>query len=569
MSRRSLSSGALRAAIAVVVTCVVVATAHATSLEDSGAPFPIAGSGQHVSYPSSDVRADAVESATAESAAEGPIVVVGRSGALVINATFDASITGDPNSAAIQAMINSAIADYENLYNDPITVSMLFRYSTTDPSGNPMGGALALSYSLIYGIPWNTYIGALTADATTSNDTTANGSLPGAPLSTNILPSSADGRALGFNTPPALCANGTIMAGCPYDGIVTLNSAQPFKFTRPPAAGLYDALRTTEHEMDEVLGLGSAIGAFSDLRPQDLFSWSAPGTRNLTNGGSRYFSINGGTTNIVGFNQNPAGDFGDWLSGSCPQVTPYVQNAFACDNQASDVTQVSPEGVNLDVVGYDLIIGPTPTPTKTATPTPTKTATPTPTATATLPTCASGPVAGCRTPAVGAKASLQYKDAVGNDPKDQLQWKWSKGAVTTKAEFGSPLTTTNYQLCIYDGASTLIFDATIPAGGLCGASNPKPCWKDKPKGFDYKDKDLTPDGISQMKLQEGLVAGKAQIQVKGKGTALDDPALPFGQPVTVQLHNAESGLCWEAVYSFPASKNVAGPPVGQFKDKAD
>ena len=151
----------------------------------------------------------------------------------------------------------------------------------------------------------------------------------------------------------------------------------------------------------------------------------------------------------------------------------------------------------------------------------------------------------------------------------RLPQKWIKGAVTTKAEFGTPLTTTSYQLCIYDGTSTLIADATIPAGGLCNVAKPKPCWKDKPKGFDYKDKDLTPDGISQMKLQEGLIAGKEQIQVKGKSTLLDDPTLPFTQPITVQLHNAESGLCREAVYSAPAGKNVAGPPVGQFKDKAD
>jgi hypothetical protein len=169
---------------------------------------------------------------------------------------------------------------------------------------------------------------------------------------------------------------------------------------------------------------------------------------------------------------------------------------------------------------------------------------------------------------VGGKASLQYKDK-SPDTKDQLQWKWSKGSVTSKAEFGTPLTTTSYQLCIYDGTPTLIFDAAIPAGGLCGASNPKPCWKDKPKGFAYKDKDLTPEGVDQLKLQEGLVAGKAQIQLKAKSSALDDPALPFSQPVIVQLHNAESGLCWEAVYSAPASKNVSGPPVGQFKDKAD
>jgi hypothetical protein len=190
------------------------------------------------------------------------------------------------------------------------------------------------------------------------------------------------------------------------------------------------------------------------------------------------------------------------------------------------------------------------------------------TPTATTPVCAVLPVAGCRTPTASAKASLQYKDR-SPDTKDQLQWKWSKGALTSKADFGTPLTTTSYQLCIYDGAPSVIFDATIPAGGLCGLANPRPCWRDKTKGFDYKNKDATPDGVARLRLQEGLVAGKAQIQLKATGSPLDDPALPFAQPVIVQLHNAENGLCWEAVYSAPASKNVAGPPAGQFKDKAD
>ena len=79
-----------------------------------------------------------------------------------------------------------------------------------------------------------------------------------------------------------------------------------------------------------------------------------PGTRNLTSTGSRYFSINSGNTNIVDFNQDPNGDFGDWLSAPCPQANPYVQNAFSCRGQFSDVTTSSPEGINLDVIGYDL-----------------------------------------------------------------------------------------------------------------------------------------------------------------------------------------------------------------------
>ena len=92
----------------------------------------------------------------------------------------------------------------------------------------------------------------------------------------------------------------------------------------------------------------------ANLRPQDLFSWSSPGNRNLTLNGSRYFSIDSGSTNIVGFNQTPPGDFGDWLSEPCPQRHPFVQNAFVCPDQFSDISATSPEGINLDVIGYDL-----------------------------------------------------------------------------------------------------------------------------------------------------------------------------------------------------------------------
>ena len=279
--------------------------------------------------------------------------------ALVINPTFDSSITGNPNAAAIEAMINQAIAIYQSRFSDNVTSSMLFRYATTQPNGNPMpAGSLALSFTTVYMTPWNSFITALTADAKTSNDATANASLPGSSLSTNIRFSSANGRTLGMNTPGALCSDGTFNCGNgTFDGIVTLNSAEPFAFTRPPGASSFDAQRATEHEMDEVLGLGSFLNNTTptDLKPQDLFSWSSAGTRNLTSSGTRYFSINSGTTNIVNFSQDPSGDFGDWLSLACPQANPFVQNAFSCPNQFADVTATSPEGINLDVIGYDLV----------------------------------------------------------------------------------------------------------------------------------------------------------------------------------------------------------------------
>ena len=275
---------------------------------------------------------------------------------LIIHATFDSSITSNSNAGAIEAMINQAISIYGSLFSDPITIEIRFRYATTAPNGNPLPqGTLSRTDSVIYTIPWSVFISALRADATTSNDSLANASLPGTALSGTIEPSGPNGRAVGLDTPPAMFANGTVGNGGPYDGIITLNSSMPLQFTRPTSAGSFDAQRATEHEMDEVLGLGSKLGHNGiDFRPQDLFSWSSAGLRNTTSSGTRYFSIDGGTTNIVNFNQDTHGDFGDWLSDQCPQPLPYVQNAFACTGQSSDIAATSPEGINLDVIGYNL-----------------------------------------------------------------------------------------------------------------------------------------------------------------------------------------------------------------------
>ncbi|PWT85739.1 MAG: hypothetical protein C5B58_02595, partial [Acidobacteria bacterium] len=279
---------------------------------------------------------------------------------LTIHATFDSSITGNTNAAAIEAMINRAIAVYESMFGDPFTIEILFRYSTTAPNGDPLpANRISQSSYVYYTIPWNSYINALSADAKTSNDDVANASLPGVALSPNVNVSSAGGRAIGLSTPPDMNQHGEL--GGPYDGIVTINSGVPFQFNRPVSASNLDAQRLTEHEIDEVIGFASHIGHTSDLFPQDLFSWSSAGQRNVSSSGTRYFSVNGGNTRIVDFNQNANGDFGDWLSEACPQPHPYVQNAFSCTGQSSDIAATSPEGINLDVIGYDLVNATTPT----------------------------------------------------------------------------------------------------------------------------------------------------------------------------------------------------------------
>ena len=278
---------------------------------------------------------------------------------LVIIPDFDSTITTDLRSDAIQAMVISAIDIYQMLFADPIAVRIRFRLSAFRPDGTPMNTLVGASNSTSYPRDWNTFIAALIADGKTTNDAIANPTLPPGPITEKIVTRSAGGRAIGLvDTPPAMFADGTLGVGGPYDGIITLDPTKPLQFTRPASPGNFDAQTFTEHEIDEVLGLGAHLDSPAPqfLSAQDLFSWSSPGVRNTSASGVRYLSIDGGLTNIISFNQEVGGDFGDWLSEeNCPAVHFLVQNAFNCDGQSADVTATSPEAVNLDVIGYDLI----------------------------------------------------------------------------------------------------------------------------------------------------------------------------------------------------------------------
>lgn len=177
--------------------------------------------------------------------------------------------------------------------------------------------------------------------------------------------------------------------------------------------------------------------------------------------------------------------------------------------------------------------------------------------------CDPAPLSGCRQPTVADKASLMLKNQGGDG--DKLGWKWIKGEATALEDFGDPLNTTVYTLCLYDetaGVPSLKLTAAVPAGGTCGGD---PCWSTIGKGFKYKDPSAGNAGISGLLLKFGE-SGKAKIVAKGKDANLDMPALPLAQDqhVIVQLKNS-LGTCWEARYGATAKKNDGE----QFKDKSD
>ena len=132
-------------------------------------------------------------------------------------------------------MINRAIAIYESLFSDPITIQIRFRYVRTVDLVAVLYRTDSFHRATRRFTPalgGYTYISALRADARTSNDNIANASLPGNASSPNIRSTSANGRAVGLNTPPAMFANGTVGQGGPvrwdrYIEFVQAVSVQP------------------------------------------------------------------------------------------------------------------------------------------------------------------------------------------------------------------------------------------------------------------------------------------------------------------------------------------------------
>jgi len=169
------------------------------------------------------------------------------------------------------------------------------------------------------------------------------------------------------------------------------------------------------------------------------------------------------------------------------------------------------------------------------------------------------PAAICKAPTLPLKSQLTIKNKFP-EKGDQVVWKWTKGAATTVAEFGFPTVSDSYELCVYDATSDVIFHGHVPASGTCAGVA---CWKTLPgKGYNYKDKNRTPDGMEKLQLIAG-VAGSAKVSAKGKGELLVMPtlgALPL--PITVQLRGA--GQCWGATFSTSLASTTE-----QFKAKSD
>lgn len=285
--------------------------------------------------------------------------------AMTITPTFESSITNSSDVGTIESDINSALSFYDQNFINPINVNIAF---TITPSASYLGHSDSTIYSPTFAT-YTAYMGTNAGLNSNSIEQTAYNNLGYGNVSNDLTPlavTSADMRAISGDSgyKGGLDATGNITSTGTYDGVITLNAAKLSGFG---GGGSYSAGRVIQHEVDEVLGIGGAGSTLNNSSsttlsygPMDLFRYSAPHTPSYTNSSTAtsYFSIDGGNTNIVNFNQNPGtngqsgGDFGDWSSEGT--TGNYVQLAFTSSSLGSaSVSLTSPEGIALQAVGYD------------------------------------------------------------------------------------------------------------------------------------------------------------------------------------------------------------------------
>jgi hypothetical protein len=326
------------------------------------------------------------------------LALAGRAQALVISPTFGTSITSDAAAVDIEAAIDNATQAIGSEFSNPVTVPILFEampgsflgesqtaydefgYGTytgllaTDSTAHPGNAALA---EAIQYLPQ----GNDGADAPANNPGGVNGSRA-------IAETLADAAALGEqDVTGCFDASGNFHSGCnePYFGVVYISTTEPFSYTQPVPAyngqnTEFDATRAMEHEIDEILGIGGGgstlneVADFGDDNPSqpltfddggtDLYRYSADDDPSFSTSSndSSYFSLDGGATDLVNFNQLSSGDYGDLgpndnlCPGGAASAGPahLIQDAFSCNNETGEAfSPLSPEYAMLESVGWD------------------------------------------------------------------------------------------------------------------------------------------------------------------------------------------------------------------------
>jgi hypothetical protein len=120
-----------------------------------------------------------------------------------------------------------------------------------------------------------------------------------------------------------------------------------------------------------------------------------------------------------------------------------------------------------------------------------------------------------------------------------------------QAQFGNPVTgETRFDLCLYDGARTLVGSLTVDrAAATCGTKS-KPCWNTlSNKGYRFKDPSAAADGVRKIVAKGGATKRSKVAWRAGNKAAKGRIGMPTGltaalqgtSEVTVQVLTSDGG----------------------------
>lgn len=459
-----------------------------------------------------------------------------------------AGLAADP---AALAAFERAAARWEAVIADPIVVTIAADFADI---GNP--GIIGQSSSVLLQGPYDAIRDAMVSDGDAEGDDGILAALPAAAkfavslpagfsLTGNVLGTKANLKALGFTDLDA--SFGTT------DATITFNSTFSFDLDSSDGVdpGTIDFETTAVHELGHALGFLSSVdfvdggsgglvwpntldlerfanGTSRDPSSPAQFASFArsmiPGADAIVDDVDAEWRMSTGLQNGDGRQASHWKD--DGLTGAFVGIMdPTLPSATVEAITLADLRA-------LDLIGYDIAIG-----------------------SESLCGAAPEPAASCflQSQPLGATVSILDR---ADDAKDQLQWVWNRGAATSIADFGDPLSAaTRFELCVYDasGSAQPLHASRVAGGGTCGA---KPCWKALgTKGFAYSSKGNS-HGITQLQLKAGG-DGRAQVRIKGKGLTLAPPDPALTPPVTFQLIRSDgaSTRCWQTTFASLITRN--------------
>lgn len=301
------------------------------------------------------------------------ILAAAPAGALTIVPTFDSSV-----SSGEQATINSAISNIDStLAGTNITVSIYF-------TNGCLTGSTCLGDNFEAGEGVNApsyaaYTAALATDsaANPANTilSTAVSNLSKGNQADQVETTEANMAALGIACTACIYVK---VGGTNYDGEAGINFANIAAGN--PMFGAYDAQGTVVHEIDEILGIGGlgsilgdnctgggicTVGGSTYIGDMDLYRFECGGTgvTSLSQSAScAEFSVDGGVTDIMNFNQTSGGDWGDWantIGGVGPAgCNPSVQSAWGCPADFSPSSTLGTAEIDaFEAIGYNTTSG--------------------------------------------------------------------------------------------------------------------------------------------------------------------------------------------------------------------